>query len=87
MFVIGEALGLGLLSGVVGLGLAVPIVELGMGRWLEENVGAWFPYFRIDPKTHVLALVCAALLAVTASLLPAIRASRLSVTDALRRVV
>jgi putative ABC transport system permease protein len=87
MFVIGEALGLGLLSGLVGLALAIPVVELGMGRWLEENMGAWFPYFRIDPGTHVAALACAALLAVTASLIPAIRAGRLSVTDALRRVV
>jgi putative ABC transport system permease protein len=87
LFVIGEALGLGLLSGVVGIGLSIPIVEKGIGGLLEENMGAWFPYFRIAPETYVAALGLAALLAVTASLIPAIRAGRLSVTNALRRVV
>lgn len=87
MFVIGEALALGLVSGVVGLALSIPIVELGIGRLLEENMGSWFPYFRIQPETYAAALGFAALLAVSASLIPAIRAGRLSVTNALRRVV
>ncbi len=86
MFVIGEAFALGIVSGVVGIGLAIPIVELGMGRWLEENMGAWFPYFRIDSQTYVAAIVLAAALAVLASLLPARRAAQLSVANALRRV-
>ena len=58
-----------------------------MGRFLEENMGAWFPYFRIDTKTYAaghrlwsgLARGCLASI-------PALRAGRLSVTDALRRV-
>ncbi len=86
MFVIGEALALGLVAGLVGLALSIPIVELGMGRWLEENMGAWFPYFRIDTKTYVLALGFSVLLALTASIVPAVRAGRLSVAHALRRV-
>jgi putative ABC transport system permease protein len=86
MFVIGESMALGVLAGVVGLALAVPIVELGMGRWLEENMGAWFPYFRIDPKTYLAAIGFSALLSLVASLIPAARASRLSVANALRRV-
>jgi putative ABC transport system permease protein len=86
MFVIGEALALGVVAGVVGILLAIPIVELGMGRWLEENMGAWFPYFRIDTQTYVLAMVFALALAVVASIIPAVRAGRLSVATALRRV-
>jgi putative ABC transport system permease protein len=87
MFVIGEAMALGVVSGVVGLALAIPLVEKGMGRWLEENMGAWFPYFRIDVKTYLAAMGFAALLSLVASLIPAIRAGQLSVTNALRRVV
>jgi putative ABC transport system permease protein len=86
MFVVGEALALGIVAGLVGIGLSIPIVELGMGRWLEENMGAWFPYFRIDNKTYIAAMVLASGLAVLASLLPARRAAQLSVANALRRV-
>jgi putative ABC transport system permease protein len=86
MFIIGEAMALGVLAGVVGLALAVPIVEMGMGRWLEENMGAWFPYFRIDIKTYLAAIGFSALLSLVASLIPAVRAGKLSVANALRRV-
>jgi putative ABC transport system permease protein len=86
LFIVSEALILGLVAGIVGLALAVPVVEMGMGRWLEENMGAWFPYFRIGTETATLALVFSALLAVAASILPALRAGKLSVANALRRV-
>jgi putative ABC transport system permease protein len=86
MFVIGEAMALGLLAGVLGLALAIPVVEMGMGRWLEENMGAWFPYFRIDIKTYLAAIGFSALLSLVASLIPAVRAGKMSVASALRRV-
>lgn len=86
MFVIGEAVTLGLVTGGVGLAFAFPLVELGIGRALEENMGAWFPYFRISDTTYVAAVGLAVALAAIASLLPALRAGRLSVTNALRRV-
>lgn len=86
LFVIGEALALGLVAALVGLGLSYPIVELGLGRALEENMGAWFPYFRIEPATYAAAIGLGAGLAVTASIIPAVRAGRMSVSNALRRV-
>lgn len=86
IFVIGEALALGLVAGAVGLGLSIPLVELGIGRALEEHMGAWFPYFRIAPETYLMAIGLAAGLAVVASIIPAMRAGRLAVADALRRV-
>jgi putative ABC transport system permease protein len=86
MFIVGEAIATGLLGGIVGLALAIPFVNLGIGRFLEENMGAWFPFFRVPPTTAVAALVLAALLGVAAAVLPAYRASRLNVIDALRRV-
>jgi putative ABC transport system permease protein len=85
-FVIAEAAAIGIISGAVGLALSVPIVELGMGRWLEENMGAWFPYFRIGSETFVAGMLLAVGLALIASIIPARRASRLVVTDALRRL-
>ncbi|AGP40034.1 ABC transporter permease [Sorangium cellulosum] len=86
IFIIGEAATVGLLAGLVGLAIAYPIIELGMGRWLEENMGGMFPYFRIDPLTMVMAVLLSMGLSLVASLLPAHQASKLSVTDALRRV-
>lgn len=86
LFIVGEAATVGLLAGGVGLALAYPIIELGMGRWIEENMGGMFPYFRIDETTMVLAVGLAVGLSLVASLIPAYRAAKLSVTDALRRV-
>jgi putative ABC transport system permease protein len=86
LFILGEGLAIGLVSAAAGLLVSYPIVELGMGRWLEENMGSMFPYFRIEPETAVLAVVLTVALAVAASLWPALRASKLEVTQALRRV-
>ncbi|MCC7542728.1 MAG: ABC transporter permease [Deltaproteobacteria bacterium] len=85
-FIVGEAVVLGLIAGVAGIGLSYPVVEYGLGRFLEENMGGFFPYFRIEPTTTVAAMGLAVFLGVVASLVPAFRASRLTVTDALRRL-
>jgi putative ABC transport system permease protein len=86
VFILGEAVVVGLLAGIVGVGIAFPLVELGMGRFLEENMGGFFPYFRIDRGTMVVSLFLAMGLSLIASLIPAYQASKLSVTDALRRI-
>ncbi|HZF50627.1 MAG TPA: FtsX-like permease family protein [Polyangiaceae bacterium] len=86
IFVMAEALTIGALGGAVGLGLAYPFINNGIGRFLEENMGGIFPYFRIEPKTAVLAFGLALVFAGAASALPAYRVARLQVTDALRRV-
>jgi len=86
MFILGEGILLGLLGGALGLALAYPFVEQGMGRWLEENMGAYFPYFRINSRDAIAGIGLAVLLGAAASMVPAMGASRLKVTDALRRV-
>jgi putative ABC transport system permease protein len=48
-------------------------------------MGAFFPFFRIDPATIVWAIVLAVLLGMVAAAVPAYSASRLKVIDALRR--
>lgn len=85
-FVIAEAAALGIVAGLVGVGIAYPFVNDVMGRAIEENMGAWFPYFRVEPATAGLAVVIAIGLAAAASLIPSIQAGRVSVIEALRRV-
>jgi putative ABC transport system permease protein len=85
-FVIAEAVTLGLVSAAVGVVLGYFFINNFVGRGIEENMGAWFPYFRLQPSIAGLAAVIAVLLATGASLLPSIQAGRVSVTDALRRV-
>jgi putative ABC transport system permease protein len=85
-FILGEAAALGLTAGVLGLALSYPFVQYGLGRWLEENMGSMVPYFRIEVTTAALALGFSLLLGVAAAVIPAVRASRLTVTDALRRI-
>ena len=84
-FVVGEALTIGVLAGVLGLALSYPIVQLGMGRWLEENFGSFFPYFRVSAETAIVAVLLSVAAGAIAAIIPAVRASRLSIVDALRR--
>jgi putative ABC transport system permease protein len=85
-FIVAEALLIGLLGGLLGLLISYPLVQNGLGRWLEENMGGFFPYFRIPASTAVIAVALTTCLGILASLLPAWRAGKLSVTNALRRV-
>jgi len=87
LFIIGEAVTTSFLAGLVGLALSYPIVQLGLGKWLEENMVQFFPFFRLNPATCVVAIALSILLGAVASAIPAIRASRLSVVDSLRRIV
>lgn len=85
-FIVGESVFVGLLGGVVGLAISYPIVNEGIGRWLQDNMGAMFPYFQITYSTALTAFSLALWLGVAAAVLPAWGASRLKVTEALRRV-
>jgi putative ABC transport system permease protein len=85
-FILGEAVLLSALGGALGIGLAYPFVQQGMGRWIEENLGQFFPYFRIPTRDAVVAVLITMVLGAIAGVLPALSASRLKVTEALRRV-
>jgi putative ABC transport system permease protein len=85
-FVLGEGITIGLLGGGLGLLVAYPVIEQGLGRWLEENMGAFFPYFSVPTDVALVSLGLAATLAAIAAVIPAWRASKLDVIDALRRL-
>jgi putative ABC transport system permease protein len=84
--VMAESIALGVVGGTLGLLLSYPLVEKGLGRFLEENMGAFFPFFRIDPKLAALAFGLAVMISVLASIIPARQAAGLNVVDSLRRV-
>jgi putative ABC transport system permease protein len=86
LFVLGEAATVGLLGGAVGLGIAYPFVQGGLGRFLEENMGQWFPFVRIAPDVAVSAMVLAIVLGLLAAAVPAYQASKLEVVASLRKV-
>ena len=86
MFIVVEALVIGVVGGLVGILIGYPFIEGGLGRFLEENMGSFFPYFRIDPRMTVLSMLLAILLAGAASVIPAIAAARLKTVDALKRI-
>ena len=86
IFVIGEALTIGFLSGAIGLLVSYPIVQFVLSRSSKRT---WAPGSRTSastPSRQCLAVVLSVVLAAVASLIPARQASQLSVTDALRRV-
>jgi putative ABC transport system permease protein len=85
-FVVAEAALTGFLGAAIGIGLSYPLVEKGLGRFLEENMGAIFPYFRVQPELAAGALALALLASLLAAAIPAYRASQLKVVDSLRRV-
>ncbi len=85
-FVLGESALLAGAGGALGIAVAYPFINLGMGKWLEENMGNFFPNFSVEPKVTTSAIVASIILGVGAAAIPAYRASTLKVVDALRRV-
>ena len=86
LWIVAESLVTGILGGLLGIALAFPFINFGVGRFVEENMGAFFPYFRLEPAAMAQAMLVAAALGIAGSVIPARSASRLNVVDAVRRV-
>jgi putative ABC transport system permease protein len=86
LFILAEALLIGVVGGLVGLFFTFGLVNNGLGPAIEENMGAWFPYFRAPGSVMGIALVAAALIGLVAGIVPAWRVSRRSIVDSLRRI-
>jgi putative ABC transport system permease protein len=78
--VIGEALFLTILGGLIGFGLAWLAVG-GMAGFMKK----YFPVFEIGDSTIIISLALMIVLGVITGLWPAVSAMRLKITDALRR--
>jgi putative ABC transport system permease protein len=85
-FILVEGVVIGVLGGLIGVLLGYPVVNNGMGRLIEENMGNMFPQFKVQPTVAAFAFGLATLLGLLAAILPARQASRLQVVEALRRV-
>lgn len=83
-FVISESALIALVGGAVGLGLLWLLVHFALGPVMIDS--GMFPAFATPAFWMVMSLVLAAALGALAAGLPAFRAARLKVTDALRRI-
>jgi putative ABC transport system permease protein len=84
--VLGEAVLLSLIGGIVGVGLVLLLVNGVLGTTIEHEMAATFPRFRAPFGTLGTALVASTLFGVIAGLIPSLSASRRPITDALRRL-
>ncbi len=84
-FILGESILVAGVGGLVGIGLVQLLVNMGIGPFIETNMASLFPYFRTPPSVMLTALGLSLSLGLAAGAIPARRAARLKVTDALRR--
>jgi putative ABC transport system permease protein len=85
-FILGESVLVAVVGGLIGIGLVYLLVNKAIGPALEDNMSGFFPYFRAPASVMLGALAAAIGLGIVAGIVPAMRASRLKVTDALRRI-
>ncbi len=76
-FVLAETFALCLLGGLVGLGVATLL-----GIWVQKSAGGQLP-LSVDWHVWVAGVIAIVLLSIAVGLLPALRASRLKIVDAL----
>jgi putative ABC transport system permease protein len=85
-FIVGESVLVAVVGGLLGLGLTMLLINGLMGPFIETNMAGLFPYFSTPPKVLIMAIVAAVIVGIVAGAVPAYRASKLKVTDALRRL-
>ena len=84
-FIVGESTLIALIGGLFGVLLTWLLVNKMLGPALEES-GGFFAYFRAPTSVMLMSLGVAVGLGALAAALPAYRASKLKVVDALRRI-
>lgn len=84
-FILGESVLVALAGGLLGVFLVFLLINNLAGPAIEES-GGLFAFFRTPGWLMALALAVAVTVGVLAGILPALRASRMRVTDALRRI-
>jgi putative ABC transport system permease protein len=85
-FIVGESVLIAAIGGVLGLLITLGLINGMIGPFIENNMSGMFPYFKTPSNVMILGLGAAVVVGIIAGIVPAIRASRLKVTDALRRI-
>jgi putative ABC transport system permease protein len=85
MLVLGEGFVVALTGVTLAVALATPILKF-FARLFEQNLGAFLGSFDLDPKLVAIAVGIALGCGMLASMLPAWRAGRLKIVDAIRRI-
>jgi len=85
MLVLGEGFVVALVGVVIGIGLAAPMLKFFAGLF-AKNLGAFLGSFDVTPSLLALAAGIALAGGMVASAIPARRAGRMKIVDALRRV-
>jgi putative ABC transport system permease protein len=83
--VLGEAVVVATLGFAAG-GLIAPGLITGFSDWGQKQFGSFFRNVDLSPRSMAFAAAAALVGAVIATGLPALRAGRMSIVDALRRV-
>jgi putative ABC transport system permease protein len=85
-FILGESLLVALVGGILGVGVVWLLINHALGPAMEANMSGVFQHFFTPGWVLAVALGAAAVLGLVAGAVPAILASRLKITDALRRL-
>jgi putative ABC transport system permease protein len=83
--VLGEGFVVALVGVAIGVTLSAPVMRF-LGQLLEKEMGGFLGDFALHVGPTVAAVIVALVLGMAASALPAWRAGRLKIVDALRRV-
>jgi len=84
--VLGEGFIIALVGAVLGVALVPPSVQ-SLARVLEQSgMGGWAGNMSLEPRDAAFAIGASLLLGMVAAALPARRAGKLKIVDALRRV-
>ncbi|MHC1745405.1 MAG: ABC transporter permease [Syntrophobacteraceae bacterium] len=79
--IVGESMAIALLGGILGLGLSVPTAKA-----FSKEVGPLLPVFHVHWKTMALSLGVSLVIGIAAAVLPAWRAVRVRIVEALGHV-
>ncbi|HEY1558790.1 MAG TPA: ABC transporter permease [Kofleriaceae bacterium] len=85
-FILGESILVALVGGALGVLVTLGLINGMIGPFIEENMSGMFPYFSVPTAVIATAFGAAVAVGVLAGIVPAILASKLKVTDALRRL-
>lgn len=80
--IFGEAMMLATIGAAIGIALTFPFAA----GFAASPAGALFAVFKVTPETVTLQVICAAVVGVTAALVPGFKSARVKIVDGLRHI-